>query len=319
MTQRLSTLLVLATTLIGSVPLAAAWNHDEQPTIASGGGPGAGWVSFKFSTQGTIAAFEANANTIAGSAQAGGYLFDANGSLLFGFTFTAVGFPTDGTLVDVTTPATGNVHMDTRTSGPSGGGIGIGMTLNDACGTACLTGTYKLLLWVAGSAGSWDWHMRGPAGTQLLGTESGSSTFLYGAEAFSGAAYAQSYTNGIGGRAALATSKTVDVKDSLYGVFYDANFKIGCAVVVCVGAPGTQVLTAKLPSGRTSVCFGIRICSYSGAPAGTYTFSMTGADASATSLAPFQCVPTPVGYACAGALPWQDSIILGGVDAKLPA
>ena len=314
LTTRTSTIvLTIVTTLaLALVPAASAWNHDELPTLASGGGPGIGWASFKVDTDGSLLAFELNANDIRGSAQAGGYVFDGSGNLVFGFTFTAVGFPTDGTLIDVTTPATGNlVHMDTRAPSAGGGGMGIGLSFNEP-GSTPTVGTMKVLLWAAGNAASWDYHVRGTT-TAVLGSLSGSHAFLYGADDFSGTAYAQHYANGIGGRAAANTHKIVDVQNTFFGVFYDANFKIACAAVACAGAPaGTSVLTGTAPGATTPTnCF----CSYSGSGPGTYDFAMSGVDASATSVAVFQC--SALG-ACVVALPWQDSIILGGVDAALP-
>jgi hypothetical protein len=253
-------------------------------------------------------------NGLSGSAMGGGALFDANDNLQFMFTFTAVSFEPNGVLVNVNGPMSQNVHVDTRSSQQGGGSMGLGLTVNDAAGT------YKLLGWVAGSATSWDWQFQGGSGVQLLGQLSGSHAFLYGASDFQdGGAHAQAYQSGVGGRVDAAAQKVVTIQNNFYGVYYDANFHIACAVVICVSAPSTSLLTATDPSGNTQPCgpntgvISVTFCAYTGAGPGTYSFGLNGADASETAVTPFECIAV-----CAGVIPWQDAIILGGADASLP-
>lgn len=296
--------------------MVSAWNHDELPNLATAGGPGSGWAAWHFTTDGAILATELNIQGVTGSAQAGAYLFDANDNLLFGIAFTALGASDDGTLVDVNTPVPGlNVHQDTTSPSAGGGSMGIGMTFNDPAYGAGQAGDYKLVLWGAGGA-SWDAALRGTTGDALLGTTSGASAFLYGADDFRGVANVQSYQDGAGASAEAATTKTIDIAHRFIGVAYDAQFKFACALV-CAGGPGTAALSAQGPNDLAPTpCY----CGFYGeGAAGTYTFSLSGADASA-GQAVFACQPAPVlGYACAGAFALNDFVIVGGVDAELPA
>lgn len=304
------TVLVLSLAML--LPLATpalATDPYSVPVLSSGGGAGAGWASYRFTTDGSIVAATVGA-TDTGSAMLAAYLYDASNALIFGFTFTLVGYPSDGEITIVDTPLL-NIHTDTTAPEASGGGAGLAFTLNDPeFGGEPMVGTYKLLTFVSGHAASWDHSFRGGAGTTLDAELSGSDTFLYDGRDFTGPLHVERFSAGTGGRAQAGTDLTVPIQDRFFGVAYSTNFKIVCPAVTCVGAPSTDVLTLTRPlTTAPEACF----CTLDGARAGEYAFHLTGVDAS-TTTGVVECTDV----ACAIALAYNDALIVGGADARLP-
>lgn len=296
----------------------ASFDPSTLPVIDAVSAAGGAWASYKFSTDGSPVV----ADVIipgAGTTQAGADMFDANGNLIFGFTFTALGAPSSGTLLDVNTPAPAgmNVHYGGLTGTSGSGAMGLSLYINDPDFGSGTAGTYILLLWSAGQASATSIELKGGAGDSLLKKTSGTHTFLFGANDFSGGQTVYDNDGTTGASASVANSKLITVENSLFGNFYDANFKIACAAV-CAGGPGTSALTADVPGAAvTQVCGYVDSCFYFGAPAGTYAFHLTQADAFSGQYV-FTCQPAPVvGGACAGAFAMPDYVILGGVDGTL--
>lgn len=310
-----TTILLLTTTLVlALVPSTIATDPFSLPAIDTQAYNGDGWAAYKFSTDGSIVGGTVWI-TNAATTQGGGDLFDASGNLIFGFTFTSIGAPSQGTMLDVNTPppAGMNVHYGQLAGNTNGGDMGLAVTLNDPDFGTGQAGTYILLLWGAGQADTTTISLVGGAGDALLGKTTGSHAFLYGIDDFMGVAAAGQNDGTLGAHLLVAGQKSVDIANRFYGVFYDANFKIACAVV-CAGGPSTTVMTAQTPASSTpDVCSDVGFCGYFGAGAGTYTFQVTQVDAY-TSQYVFEC---PAG-ACVGAIAAQDAVILGGVDASLP-
>lgn len=307
--MKLRAVATIALVLLVALP-ARAFHEDDAPLLASGGGPGVGWASFSFATDGALVAVDVLAEGTATTMLAA-YLFDARESPLFGFSFSTSHHPTDGAITRVDLVPGWNVHTDTTRPAPADGRAGIGVTLNDPdAGGAPVGGAYKLLVFVAGDASAWTWTFRGGAGARLLATDGGADTSLWNARDFvDGGAHAERYADGTGARAQVGTTRALDVDDRLFGSAFTANFKIACAAA-CVGAPSSDALTVRAPGASLpTACH----CSFWGERAGSYTFELDGADASTTAHV-LRCFPA----GCAGAFALDDVVLVGLADARLP-
>lgn len=313
MTRRaLACLGALLVLLAADAPGARAFHRDGLPLLAEGGGAGTGWASFSVETDGAPFAVDAMALAVHGSAQTAIYLFDGAGTFLWGVQFTIVHPADDGILLDASPLGEPLVSLDTRTDiGPGGSYLGMGIDIDDA-------GAYKILVWASGRADAWSWAVHGASGSSV-GTSvlSGASSFLYEAGDFRGPLSAQAAHEGAAARVAVEAAKVVAVKDKLYGMFVDVNFKFVCAAV-CAAPPAPTVMSAAGPLGDTRDCTALRgsVCRWVGNGPGNYTFRMTGPDAGRSGETRL-CAPSPAEAACAYAQVDADYVILGGADARL--
>jgi hypothetical protein len=277
--------LFVALVLFSGQP-ATASHGDALPLLASNTAPGPAWTSYAFSTDGSKVVTDVVASGVGYPIQGAIYIYNGDNRLAFAFSFTAVS-PDEGVYIDLN-PAGRPVHVDVTKPQVQGGVLSMGATMNDpSAGGEPAVGTFKLLLWVAGTATQADHSLRGGSGVRHLGTDSGRETFLHTSKDFDGAANVQGGGGAVGGRVNADTHKTRDALNTLIGYYRPSSGSVGD-------------MSVDTPFGRVDCP-----CSFpgflkesSGEPfrSGRYVFNLTGAGAHATD---------------------PGDVILGGADARL--
>jgi hypothetical protein len=146
-------------------------------------------------------------------------------------------------------------------------------------------GTFKQLLWIAGTASRVDHSLRGDAGVNFQGSDTGRGTFLYTSKDFEGAVNVQGGGGGIEGRVNADTHKTIDAFNTLIGFYRPLS---GSVEDMSVDAPFGHVdCPCTFPS---FVQEGLGPVYASG----RYRFNLTGAGAS------------------------SGEVVVSGADARLP-
>jgi hypothetical protein len=273
--------LFAAFVLFLSLP-ATAFHADDAPLLASGSAPGPAWASYKFSTNGARAVTDIVASGIGYPIQAAIYLYTGDNRLVFGFSFTQTSAD-EGLYVDLD-PA--GVHVDVTEPQIDGGVLKMGATLNDPSSSGePAVGTFKQLLWIAGTASRVDHYLRGDAGVNFQGSDTGRGTFLYTSKDFDGAVNVQGGGGGIEGRVNADTHKTIDAFNTLIGFYRPLS---GSVEDMSVDAPFGHVdCPCTFPS---FVQEGLGPVYASG----RYRFNLTGAGAS------------------------SGEVVVSGADARLP-
>lgn len=293
--SRILALLCLAATLVPLASHAAA----PLPLIDTETGTGGRWVSYRFTTDGSVASFDISALEIARGEHIGVYFYDESNVLKAGLAWISVGWKSGSTF---RLPAAG-VDIGVVESPDPDGGMRILLTLNDPAFPPILTGTYKVLMFAAGDAQSWNYSVRGTGISDLV-KDLGDRTFLYLSDDFEAAANAAAHArvplppeaqpwvgsvSNVGARVTVDGSFAIDVRDTLMLNFGSVAF-----------AP-SQTFSIDSPDGPIDCGFyGCGFNRFEGPyhhGAGRYTFHTTGVNAGLSYMA---------------------ELVLSGADARLP-
>lgn len=264
---RLAALAVVASVLVAPAP-GQAFHQEELPLLHSGSRFGSGWFTYSFSTDGAMVATDVVARNVRLPIQAAIYVYDQDNRFVSGFTLTKLSGDT-GVLVDATV-AGQNVRVDLLQPQPTQPEFRLGLVWNDpeASGEP-LVGTFKQLVWVAGSAGRTEYALRGDPGAAFGGNvRTGSRTFLYTSEDFTGTANLQA---GVGAAEARVQQQAY-LDYSAFGTLIGAYAPVTEAL---------DVLSVDTPSGSVACACSFRHFVDGGSVPpfrpGGYRFHLTGA------------------------------------------
>lgn len=250
-------LLAYALAIALALPFAAAF-HRIDPPIASGSAAGPGWASVAFTSTGGELDVEIEAT--GASPVGGGVVLYQDGQALFMLTLASLAGHT-GILVDSrAAPGSPITHEIDLAGSPGEGFMGAAITIS-----GLQPGSYAAAVFAAGDVSSWGWAARGSA--TPTGLASGSGAWLATDREFTGAANAQAFAQGLGGRANVATTFDVSTVNGLTGIYYWTFYT------------SQNAMTAETPEG-TQVC----TCVFFDSPPGDYSMTLTGAGAGLEGL-----------------------------------
>ncbi|MHB8604698.1 MAG: hypothetical protein ACYDCK_05530 [Thermoplasmatota archaeon] len=318
-------ILALSVVILVTVPSVPAFGDTYPLVAATTVAPNSGASATVTHSGGDLEVDDFGAGQFAATVSEGIFVYDASNSLLFGFTFTGVNsndrhiLHIEGVTQDYTIHFPGDGHSDSACLS-----MCIGLTMNNLA-----AGTYKVVGFIAG--------LSGPDSVEIHANADTAAPFQFG-PAFAasdpdfagGVANIQiqdsSYPTGgpVGVKAIQGASVGVSAPAPLTGVFYDVDFKVGCAFELiaavpvptfgdvnglCIGSPSSQgLLTYTGPNGSPAPN---TFYTLDGLPAGAYAFSI---EAKADAYSPqfvYDCDPA-TGSVCYIAYPGEDVTLLAG-------
>ncbi len=236
--------------LTGLVPAAGAF-HSDTPVLHESGGPGTGWASYAFTTDGTPVEHEIEFDHRGLAAQFAFLLFEPDGAFIDGVILTAYQSGT-GAHLDLQPPGTDRILINTYED-EAKGFSGLAAT------TDVSPGTYKMLVWSAGEPDAWTYRVRAEHGATVDAVIEGSDTFLHRARDFEGTVSMQASAGLPGVRAQVNATQVVEIEDRFFGRATPGG--------------GLDELNMETPSGEIQRC---SCYAWQGGEPGTYTFELTG-------------------------------------------
>lgn len=257
------------------VPAGVAFHDDDLPVLVPPQSGDFEWVAVKVATNGAPIALDLVAHDVSTPQMLALYAVGPDGVALYGFPAYSSDAQT-GANVRLG-PLGSDVREHASASIPTSS-VGVSLNTDDdprPAGTSRV-GTYTLIAMVHAQQSSTDWTIRALPGAEVLSVTTGKGAMALGSGEFDGGVHAQAYAGNMGGRATIASEKTLVVEGRFFG-FFGPFFPTSQDVLSVDGPQGSQSCPCAFTDAVGARSIG----------PGSFTFRATGAGASIHPLDDF--------------------------------